>query len=151
MFTGLVEAMGTVRDVVADGTGTLLSIEEPTIATDLPLGASVAVNGCCLTVVSSDAKSFAFQAGPETLKLTNLGELKPGSRVNLERSLKVGDRLGGHIVQGHVDGIGRIEKRERGPLTPNPSPPEGRGEVDRWEYLWFTCSPELSRQMIRKG
>lgn len=136
MFTGLVEAMGTVRDVVADGTGTLLSIEEPTIATDLPLGASVAVNGCCLTVVSGDAKSFAFQAGPETLKLTNLGELQSGSRVNLERSLKVGDRLGGHIVQGHVDGIGRIEKRER------------QGE---WEYLWFTCSPELSKQMIRKG
>lgn len=151
MFTGLVEAMGTVRDVVADGTGTLLSIEEPTIATDLPLGASVAVNGCCLTVVSADATSFAFQAGPETLKLTNLGELLSGSRVNLERSLKVGDRLGGHIVQGHVDGIGRIEKREWRPLTPDPSPPEGREENDRWEYLWFTCSPELSKQMIRKG
>ena len=109
MFTGLVEAMGTVRDVVADGTGTLLTIEELVIAKDLPLGASVAVNGCCLTVVAADERTFSFQAGPETLKLTNLGELQAGSRVNLERSLKVGDRLGGHIVQGHVDGIGRVD------------------------------------------
>jgi riboflavin synthase len=136
MFTGLVEAMGTVRDVVADGTGTLLTIEEPTIAKDLPLGASVAINGCCLTVVSADERTFSFQAGPETLKLTNLGELQAGAKVNLERSLKVGDRLGGHIVQGHVDGIGRVDKRDR------------QGE---WEYVWFTCPPELSKQMIRKG
>jgi riboflavin synthase len=136
MFTGLVEAMGTVRDVVADGTGTLLNIEEPTIAKDLPLGASVAVNGCCLTVVAADERTFSFQAGPETLKLTNLGELQAGARVNLERSLKVGDRLGGHIVQGHVDGIGRVHKREQ------------QGE---WEYVWFTSPAELSKQMIRKG
>src|SRR6478736_6800518 len=133
MFTGLVESLGTV---VADGAGTLLTIEEPTIAKDLPLGASVAVNGCCLTVVSGDERSFSFQAGPETLKLTNLGELAAGSRVNLERSLKLGDRLGGHIVQGHVDGVGRIDKRDR------------QGE---WEYVWFACSPELTKQMIRKG
>lgn len=136
MFTGLVEAMGTVRNVVADGAGTLLTLEEPSIARDLPLGASVAVNGCCLTVISADERSFSFQAGPETLKLTNLGELVPGSRVNLERSLKVGDRLGGHIVQGHVDGVGRIDRRLRD------------GE---WEYVWFVCSSELTRQMIRKG
>ena len=102
----------------------------------MPLGASVAVNGCCLTVVAGDERSFSFQAGPETLKLTNLGELTAGSRVNLERSLKLGDRLGGHIVQGHVDGVGRIDKRER------------QGE---WEYVWFTCAPELTKQMIRKG
>src|SRR6476660_6442659 len=108
MFTGLVEALGTVRDVYFDGTGTLLRIEEPTIAKDLPLGASVAVNGACLTVVAADDLSCSFQAGPETLKLTNLGELRPGMKVNLERSLRLGDRLGGHIVQGHVDGIGRL-------------------------------------------
>ena len=136
MFTGLVEALGTVRSVTPDGAGTLLTIEEPTIAADLPLGASVAVNGCCLTVVSGDSRSFSFQAGPETLKLTNLGQLTAGDRVNLERSLKVGDRLGGHIVQGHVDGVGAIDKRLRD------------GE---WEYVWFTCVGELTKQMIRKG
>jgi riboflavin synthase len=136
MFTGLVEALGTVRDVSSDGTGTLLRIGEPTIAKDLPLGASVAVNGACLTVVAADDQSFSFQAGPETLKLTNLGELRPGMKVNLERSLRVGDRLGGHIVQGHVDGIGRILQRE----------PQGE-----WETLWFTCPADLTRQMIRKG
>jgi riboflavin synthase len=136
MFTGLVETLGVVRAVSSDGTGTRLTVEEPTIANDLPLGASVAVNGVCLTVVAGDQHTFAFQVGPETLKLTNLGELRPGSRVNLERSLRVGDRLGGHIVQGHVDGVGRIDKRER------------QGE---WEYVWFRCPPELARQMIRKG
>src|ERR1051325_3209583 len=124
MFTGLVESLGTVRDVTAEnGGGTLFAIEEPAIAKDLPLGASVAVNGVCLTVVAADHRSFSFQAGPETLKLTNLGELRPGMKVNLERSLKVGDRLGGHIVQGHVDGVGRIDKRER---------------QEEWEYVWFT-------------
>lgn len=136
MFTGLVETMGTVRDVTPDGAGTLLRIEEPGIAIDLPLGASVAVNGTCLTVVAADPEVFSFQVGPETLRLTNLGELHAGDRVNLERSLRVGDRLGGHIVQGHVDGVGRIARRER------------QGE---WEYVWFTCAAELAGQMIRKG
>jgi riboflavin synthase len=136
MFTGLVESLGTVRSVVSDGAGTLLAVEELLIAKDLPLGASVAVNGVCLTVVAGDERSFSFQAGPETLKLTNLGELQAGMKVNLERSLRLGDRLGGHIVQGHVDGVGRIDKRC----------PEGG-----WEYVWFTCAPELTKQMIRKG
>src|ERR1700687_3299289 len=106
MFTGLVESLGTVRAVASDGIGTLLRIEAPAIAKDLPLGAPVAVNGVCLTVVAADEQSFSFQAGPETLALTNLAELRAGMRVNLERSLRLGDRLGGHIVQGHVDGIG---------------------------------------------
>jgi riboflavin synthase len=136
MFTGLVESLGTVRDVSSDGAGTLLRIEEPTVAKDLPLGASVAVNGVCLTVVAADTLSFSFQAGPETLSLTNLVELRPGMKVNLERPLRLGDRLGGHIVQGHVDGIGRIDKREQ--------------QAD-WDTVWFTCPPDLTRQMIRKG
>jgi riboflavin synthase len=136
MFTGLVESLGTVRSVVSDGAGTLIAIEEPLVARNLPLGASVAVNGVCLTVVAGDERSFSFQAGPETLKLTNLGELQAGMKVNLERSLRLGDRLGGHIVQGHVDGIGRISQRER---------------QAEWETVWFACAPELTRQMIRKG
>lgn len=136
MFTGLVETLGTVRDAKSDGAGTRLTIESALIARDLPLGASVAVNGCCLTVVAVAGDTFAFEVGPETLRLTNLGDLHPGTQVNLERSLRVGDRLGGHIVQGHVDGVGRIEKRDR------------QGE---WEYVWFACPPELAKQMIRKG
>src|SRR5687767_14639893 len=113
MFTGLVEALGTVREVRHEGAGRALRIEETTVAGDLPLGASVAVNGACLTVVEREQNSFVFQAGPETLRCTNLGELRPGERVNLERSLRVGDRLGGHIVQGHVDGMGRLDRRAR--------------------------------------
>jgi len=136
MFTGLVETLATVRAVVPDGPGCLLEIEEPRLASELSLGESVAVNGVCLTVVAHDAETFRFQAGPETLKLTNLGELRPGDRVNLERSLRVGDRLGGHIVQGHVDGLGRLERRER---------------QDDWEMLWFSCPPTMTLQMVRKG
>ncbi|MBM3996640.1 MAG: riboflavin synthase [Planctomycetes bacterium] len=136
MFTGLVEALGTVRDVTSDSVSTRLRIEEPTIATDAPIGASIAVNGVCLTVVAADSTTFTFQAGPETLRLTNIGDLRPGMKANLERALRLGDRLGGHIVQGHIDGIGQIERRL----------PQGE-----WETVWFTCAPSLSRQMIRKG
>jgi riboflavin synthase len=136
MFTGLVEIMGTVRSAEPEGNGTLLWIADALIAKDLPLGASVAVNGVCLTVTERGTDAFALQAGPETLRRTNLGELRAGDRVNLERPLRVGDRLGGHIVQGHVDGLGVIERRER------------QGE---WEVVWFRCPPELVRYMVSKG
>jgi riboflavin synthase len=136
MFTGLVEALATVRRVEADGPGRLLVLAEPTLAPQLSLGESVAVNGACLTVVAWDAETFHFQAGPETLRRTNLGELAPGDRVNLERSLRLGDRLGGHLVQGHVDGLGRIAQRLR------------QGD---WELVWFTCPAELAAQMVPKG
>src|SRR5262249_47016619 len=136
MFTGLVEALGIVRNASKNAAGMRLQIEESNIGADLPIGASVAINGVCLTVIETDGRSFSFEAGPETLRLTNRGEIRPGVKVNLERSLKLGDRLGGHIVQGHIDGIGRIDKRER---------------VGEWDTVWFTCSPDLTRQMIRKG
>lgn len=136
MFTGLVETMGIVRSVQPDGDGTLLWIADATVARDLPLGASVAINGVCLTVTERAPDAFAVQAGPETLQRTNLGELPAGARVNLERALRVGDRLGGHIVQGHVDGTGVIERRER------------QGD---WEVVWFRCPPELLRYMVPKG
>lgn len=136
MFTGLVEALGTIHHVAADGAGRHLVVAAATIAAELALGESVAVNGVCLTVVERDRDTFRFQAGPETLRLTNLGDLNVGDRVNLERSLRLGDRLGGHIVQGHVDGMGRIIARDR------------QGE---WEMVWFGCPPELARQMVPKG
>ncbi len=134
MFTGLVEALGTVHEVRADGPGKLLILEAPRL--ELRLGDSVAVNGVCLTAVALDAGRCHFQIGPETLRCTNLATLKPGDRVNLERSLAVGDRLGGHIVQGHVDGVGRLARRQP--------------EKD-WDLVWFDCSPELARQMVPKG
>ena len=136
MFTGLVEALGTVRAVQPDGPGRLLRIAEPSIAAELPVGASVAVNGACLTVIECTGAEFTFAAGPETLRLTNLGELQKDARVNLERALRLSDRLGGHLVQGHVDGVGRIQMREL------------QGE---WETVWFSCPAELTREMVRKG
>jgi riboflavin synthase len=137
MFTGLIEALGTVQRLEPDGTGgTNLVLAVPSFAAELTVGESVAVNGACLTVVEHDAETCRFEAGPETLRRTNLGELKPGDPVNLERSLRVGDRLGGHIVQGHVDGVGRIAERLR------------QGE---WELVWFVCPPELAAQMVSKG
>src|SRR4051812_38346148 len=135
MFTGLVEALGTVRRIEADGAGQHLVLAA-SFAAELALGDSVAINGACLTVVKHDTETCRFQAGPETLHRTNLGELRPGDRVNLERALRVGDRLGGHLVQGHVDGLGRIAERVR------------QGE---WELVWFTCPAELAAQMVAKG
>ncbi len=136
MFTGLIEALAPVHAVTVAGPGRLLTIALPRMAQELTPGESVAVNGACLTVVETNEHIFSFQAGPETLRLTNLGELQPGMQVNLERSLKVGDRLGGHIVQGHIDGLGRLEQRTR------------QGD---WETLWFSCPRDLTSQMIRKG
>jgi riboflavin synthase len=136
MFTGLVEAMGAVARIVPEGAGTRITLTEPRIATGVHIGDSIAVSGVCLTVVERSADTLSFEAGPETLAKTNLGELQVGDRVNLERALAVGDRLGGHIVQGHVDGMGRIAKRERS------------GE---WETIWFECPPELARAMVPKG
>ena len=136
MFTGLVETLGVVRELTADGAGRVLVIEAPTLTAELALGESVAVNGACLTVVAHDGATCRFQAGPETLRRTNLGALASGDRVNLERSLRVGDRLGGHMVQGHIDGVGRIDRIL------------SDGE---WVLMWFACPRELSMQMVSKG
>src|SRR4051794_3709931 len=106
MFTSLVETLGTVEALHVADAGRRLVIAEPAIAPQTVLGESVAVNGVCLTVVERDERCFHFEVGPETLAKTNLGELRAGDRVNLERSLRLGDRLGGHWVQGHVDGVG---------------------------------------------
>src|SRR4051812_35132195 len=106
MFTGLVETLGTVARQSPDGTGGRnLTLATP-FAGYLTLGESVAINGACLTVIEQTPDTFLVQAGPETIRRTNLGGLRDGDSVNLERSLRLGNRLGGHIVQGHVDGLG---------------------------------------------
>ena len=135
MFTGLVEMLGTVRRVVDHSDGRELTVAAP-LAAELVLGESVAVNGACLTVVEHDAETFRFQLGPETLKCTNLGQVREGDRVNLERSLRFGDRLGGHLVSGHVDAIGHLlERREHG----------------EYQMIWISTPPHLSVQMVPKG
>ena len=136
MFTGLVEALGTVTALAPAGAGRELTVRAARLAGELVPGESVAVNGACLTVVARDETSFRFQVGPETLNRTNLGALTAGDRVNLERSLRVSDRLGGHLVQGHIDGVGQVAER----LT--------EGE---WVKVWFRCPPELAAQMVPKG
>ena len=137
MFTGLIERMGEVRQIEPDGAGgRILVLAAPGFAAELALGESVAVNGACLTVIARDADSIQFQAGPETLRRTNLGELTPSDRVNLERALRLSDRLGGHLVQGHIDGVGHIIERQ------------SQGD---WETVWFACPPELAKQMVSKG
>jgi riboflavin synthase len=136
MFTGLVEALGAVRELTSDGAGRRLTVAAPAIAGELTLGESVAVNGACLTVVAHDAESCAFEVGPETLLRTNLGELRINDRVNLERSLRLSDRLGGHLVQGHIDGVGAVAERI----------PQGE-----WVTVWFSCPPALAAQMVSKG
>jgi riboflavin synthase len=135
MFTGLVEVIGTVTRVTVDGPAKRFVIDAP-FCRELALGESVAINGACLTVVERDEKSFTVQAGPETLRCTNLGELNAGTRVNLERSVRLSDRLGGHLVQGHIDGVALISERKR---------------QDEWEFVWFGCAPELTAFMIPKG
>jgi riboflavin synthase len=112
VFTGLVEAVGRVRLARRTGSGLTLRIEVP-FARELETGESVAVNGVCLTVVRSDAGSFEADAAQTTLDGTTLGSLTSGSRVNLERAVRAGERLGGHIVSGHVDGVGTVDRVER--------------------------------------
>jgi len=116
MFTGLVEAIGGVRAVAGTAAGRRLEIDlGPVVAEGTGLGDSISVSGCCQTVAALNGTVAAFDAVPETLSRTTLGKLKAGDRVNLERSLAVGGRLGGHFVQGHVDGLARLtERREQG-------------------------------------
>lgn len=137
MFTGIVEARGTVEEVEPRG-----SVHRVVIATadlpveELPLGASVAVDGVCLTVIERSRGRFAAELGPETLALTTLKALAVGGRVHLERALKLGDSLGGHLVSGHVDGIGQVV---------------GRRELGEALELRIAAPPEVAPTLVVKG
>jgi riboflavin synthase len=138
MFTGIVEGTGTVVALAAaaDGSGARLRLAAPALAADLGVGDSIAVNGCCVTVAVAGAEGFAADLVAETLRRTALGGLRPGDRVNLERPLPASGRLGGHLVQGHVDGVARVLERRR----------VGEGEEVRVE------PPEdLERYLVEKG
>jgi riboflavin synthase len=137
MFTGLIQKLGNVTRFQPDGHGgALLSVTEPAWSDALTLGESIAVCGVCLTVVEQRHAEFDFQIGPETLVRTILGQLKPGSPVNLERSLRVGDPIGGHFVTGHVDCTGTILHREQS------------GE---WETVTFGYDLSFHDLLVHKG
>jgi riboflavin synthase len=136
MFTGLVESLGKVVAVVPEPPGVRLVVDAAGVAADAALGDSVCVSGCCLSVVRIDAGRLEFQLGPETLARTTLGGLAAGSHVNLERSLRLSDRLGGHLVTGHVDGMGRLASR--------------RDDGD-WTTCRFAAARDLLAQMASKG
>ena len=132
MFTGIVEEVGKVR---AARPGQL-TVTAQKVLEDTKLGDSIAVNGVCLTVTEVSPDSFSVDVMPETLRRTNLGALRPGHRVNLERPLAVGDRMGGHFVQGHVDGMGKVLS----------AMPENKALVVRYE-----APPEIMRYVVEKG
>ena len=138
MFTGLVEEKGSVVaiDPINDGSAIKLTIATNVVHTDAALGDSIAINGCCLTVVKIDDNHLSFEAGTETLSRTNLGDLQPNSPVNLERALAVGQRMGGHYVSGHIDTLATIDQRN---------------EDGQWAEFWFRLPVEWTRQMANKG
>ena len=109
MFTGIIETTGRLERVTQQGGGTRLTLAVDRVLPRLALGESIAVNGACLTVTSGSGRRFTVDVSPETLRRTTIAALARGARVNLERALRVGDRLGGHIVQGHVDGVGKLD------------------------------------------
>jgi riboflavin synthase len=113
MFTGLVEDVGAVVSVSAKGNGKSLTLRTAIPLADVTLGASIAVNGVCLTAEGFSGDTFTVTVGQETLSVTTIGKLRVGGRVNLEQSLRMGDRLGGHLVQGHVDGVGMVKTVRR--------------------------------------
>jgi len=136
VFTGIIEAVGRVESIERRGESTRLRIAAEAIARDAVIGASVAVNGACLTVTESAAGALAFDAVRETLERSALADLAVGARVNLERALRADGRLDGHIVQGHVDATGRVRALER------------RGDDVR---LAVDCGAEFARQLVPKG
>jgi riboflavin synthase len=136
MFTGLVQSLAEVANVVSEPPGVRLVIREPQMAANAATGDSIAINGCCLSVVAIEGDRLSFQAGEETLSRTNLGELAAGDMVNLEQSLRAGDPLGGHYVTGHVDAVGTVDAR--------------RDDAD-WCTMWFQVPSAQLAQMASKG
>jgi len=136
MFTGIIEAIGTVREFRRKPGGGWAHIQDPSVAEGLRVGDSIAVDGACLTVTAVPGDGFTCDLSNETLDRTTLGTLRVGSRVNLERPLRLGDRLGGHLVTGHVDGVGEVAGRT----------PHGEGEFWRLRF-----PPDLSPLLVMKG
>lgn len=139
MFTGIVEEIGTITAIErpgGPGGDVVLTVAGPLVTSDASLGDSIAVSGVCLTVTSLPGGAFTADVMPESLTRTSLGALVPGSRVNLERAVRADTRLGGHIVQGHVDAVASLRSRAPGP---------------RWDDLVFDAPAEVTRYVAEKG
>jgi riboflavin synthase len=139
MFTGIVEEIGEVTAVREDADVVVFTIRAGTVTSDARHGDSIAVNGVCLTVVDPEGSTdgtFSVELMPETLKRSSLGAVVPGTKVNLERAVPVNGRLGGHIVQGHVDGVATLLSRSPG---------------ERTDELRFSLAPDLARYVVEKG
>lgn len=136
MFTGIVEELGVVEGLEEQTDAIRLTVRGPHVVTDARLGDSISVNGCCLTVAERDGETFTADVMRETLDKTSLGALEPGSKVNLERAVTATTRLGGHIVQGHVDGTGEVLSR-----TPS----------EHWELVEVSLPDALARYLVDKG
>ncbi|MEZ6125450.1 MAG: riboflavin synthase [Planctomycetaceae bacterium] len=139
MFTGLIEGQGKVTELQPETAGIRLTVAPNSdcfATSELALGDSVAINGCCLTVVEISESGMSFEAGLETLSKTSLGRLHVGDSVNLERSLAVGARLGGHFVQGHVDGVATVSQIDR---------------TGEWVDMWFQLPAEMAAMLVPKG
>jgi len=136
MFTGLVEEQGSVVGIESLGDSVRLKLRGPLVTSDASHGDSIAVNGCCLTVTDLDGDAFSADVMAESLQRTSLSDLTVGSPVNLERAVAAGARLGGHIVQGHVDGVGAL--LERAPSA-------------HWDVLRFSLPAEIARYVVEKG
>lgn len=137
MFTGIVEEMGKIKSIEWNTKGARLQIQASSILSDIALGHSISVNGCCLTVVDHDSHHWSCDVVKETMDRTNFIQLKSGDSVNLERSVKMQDRLGGHLVQGHVDAVGEIITKKA-------------FEDSSW-WVSIKIPPQLSRYIILKG
>ncbi|WP_067811564.1 riboflavin synthase [Actinomadura kijaniata] len=136
MFTGIVEELGEIEAVESLGDSARLTVRGPLVTQDAVHGASIAVNGVCLTVVEAIDGRFTADVVKETLDKSSLGALAAGSKVNLERPVRLADRLGGHLVQGHVDGVGEIVSREPG---------------ERWDVVTVSLPAHLARYVVDKG
>lgn len=136
MFTGIVTALGTVQTLHRTADAALLRVHSPAVLDGVTTGDSIAVDGCCLTVVDHDAETWTADLMAETLAMTTLGDLSTDDRVNVEPALALGDRLGGHIVQGHVDGVGAVLSRTPG---------------ERWDVVEISLPADLARYVVAKG
>ena len=136
MFTGIVEELGVVKSIEKQNDALRITVEGPLVVSDIKRGDSIAVSGTCLTAVEHDNASFTADVMLETLKRTSLDGIKVGDRVNLERAMTAATRFGGHVVQGHVDGVGEIVSRE-------PS--------ENWEWLRVRIPAELMKYVVLKG
>ncbi|MDA8428746.1 MAG: riboflavin synthase [Geobacteraceae bacterium] len=136
MFTGLIESIGRVTACERRGAAAVLTVATTLPVAEISIGDSVAVNGACLTVTAKRESALSFDVSPESLSSTTIASLRSGHSVNLERALRLGDRLGGHIVSGHIDCVGRLS---------------GMTESDRNRVLEFSLPPEQARYLVTKG